>query len=224
MCNATVTGYIVTSELIDGMNDLIWGIDQDGYEINEVQAKPAKIDYGLMGGVGIPAYVTIRSLVGPIKEHRPHHDFPGLFFHFANTPSEPEALKGFVSKHGLLTHQRAGMEVISNLIQYQDAFRQVIEAYDGGNKAQADKLYEQNLQPKLKIRITRINPTRTILRIAPVNLLGLMWLQLGQYIAGKANFAQCANCGDPFRRKRTSRKTCSDACRQALFRKKGDTQ
>ncbi len=215
----------MTAELTDGMNDLVWGFDQDGYEVKEREALElgkAKIPIGreLLDGYTTPACTIIRSIGGLIREFRPHHKFPGLFFTFANTPSKPEALMGFVSKHGLLRHPRSGEESVDYLIEYQEAFRQVVKAYDDGDQVRADALYEEKLQPNLKTRLTRKNPTRPILRVAPVDLLGLMWLQLGQYIAGPTDFARCENCGTPFRRVRTSKKTCSGACRKAVSRKR----
>ena len=222
----------MTLELTDGMNDLIWGIDQDGYEIEEVPARKSTKTYshigrGLLDSHITPAHTDIRSLGGPIMEFRPNHKFPGLFFTFADTLSEPEALKEFISKHGLLTRYKLEREGIGSLkvriddlIKHQIAFRQVVKAYDEGDQDQADALYEEKLQPKLKTLMSRVNPTRPILRVAPVDLLGLMWLQLGQYIAGQADFARCENCGTPFRRARTSKKTCSGACRKAVSRKR----
>jgi hypothetical protein len=209
------------------MDNLIWGIDQDGYELKEIEALDlgktrSQIGRGLLDGYTSPAYTIISSLGGPIMELRPNHEFPGLFFTFAGTPSEPEALKGFISEHGLLTHPRSGEERIDYLIGHQEAFRQIVKAYDEGDLALADEFYEKNLQPNFRPHISRKNPTRHPLRFAPVDLLGLMCLQLGLYIAGQADFAQCAICGEPFRRIRTSRKTCSDACRKQLSRNKGD--
>jgi hypothetical protein len=36
--------------------------------------------------------------------------------------------------------------------------------------------------------------------------------------------ASCAACGAPFRKQRQAQTTCSKACKQALFRKKGNAQ
>lgn len=60
------------------------------------------------------------------------------------------------------------------------------------------------------------------LHLAPVNLLGAMWLQLARAVSGNKAFRECGRCGKPFElspdRTRKSRKYCSERCRSRAYR------
>ncbi len=79
--------------------------------------------------------------------------------------------------------------------------------------------------PRLKKR--NVGPPSPDLRVVPCDLLGTLWLQLAQIVAGERYYQRCKNCGKLFlvgdwpATFRTNRKTCSDACRTAACRKEG---
>ena len=62
-----------------------------------------------------------------------------------------------------------------------------------------------------------------VLNVAPVNLLGAIWLQFAMAVTSNKRYADCVVCGQPFEVKKGVRKTCSDRCRQALSRSKRNT-
>lgn len=62
-----------------------------------------------------------------------------------------------------------------------------------------------------------------VLNVAPVNLLGAIWLQFAMAVTSNKRYADCVVCGQPFEIKKGVKKTCSDRCRQALSRSKRNT-
>jgi hypothetical protein len=63
---------------------------------------------------------------------------------------------------------------------------------------------------------------RPVSKIVPSSLLGALWLQLHQAVAGQKEYRQCAVCQGWFeispKVSRASRRYCSDACRSQAYR------
>jgi hypothetical protein len=65
-----------------------------------------------------------------------------------------------------------------------------------------------------------------VLDVLPDSLLSILWLQLALAIAGNKEYRRCYQCGRPFELapdvNRTSRLTCSAACRNRAYRERQD--
>jgi hypothetical protein len=79
------------------------------------------------------------------------------------------------------------------------------------------------VSPRLLWNVKRGRPKNLGLYFVPTNLLGLMWLQLAEAIAGTRTFRQCSACktwiviSRAKEGSRSSRFTCSTACRMRLY-------
>jgi hypothetical protein len=72
--------------------------------------------------------------------------------------------------------------------------------------------------------VRRPEDGRDALDVLPDSLLPALWLQLALAIAGKKEYRRCSECGRPFELgpggSRTSRLTCSAACRNRAYRER----
>jgi hypothetical protein len=214
----------MTIELLEGMNDLKWCFDIDGYDIEiDPGTPPNENATNLFDAHGIPpmTWITRRGGIdGPVNEFRPYEMFPGLFMVFAETGDRPEDILAFISRHGFLEDCRAKAESLKETVNYQTAIRGVLFPFDQGDIEAADKAFNELWHPRVRMHASRVNPTRPSFRITPTRLIDLMVMQLGEYISGFHDFKRCEACGNPFRYKRQDAKTCSNACRQALKRQR----
>lgn len=64
---------------------------------------------------------------------------------------------------------------------------------------------------------------RATIKLSALHLLGVMWLQFAEAVAGNFDYRTCLNCGtwwllNPERGARTNRRYCDNACRVAFHR------
>jgi hypothetical protein len=77
--------------------------------------------------------------------------------------------------------------------------------------------------PQLRWIVKRLRPHDLALFFVPGNLLGLMWLQIAEAINGNRQYRRCAGCktwiviSPAAAGSRSSRFTCSDACRMKVY-------
>lgn len=89
-------------------------------------------------------------------------------------------------------------------------------------------LFNQWVEPHLSIKIepvdARDDESALALKLVPRSLLGFMWFQVAQEIAGGVQWRACKRCGKPFYigegGARRDRETCSDSCRVQLSKSK----
>jgi hypothetical protein len=85
----------------------------------------------------------------------------------------------------------------------------------------ANSWLRDNASPQLRLDAEDAIPH---LNIVPNSLLGALWLQLAQAVAGNKEYRDCSKCGEPFELSpdayRTNRRFCSDKCRSKTYRDK----
>jgi hypothetical protein len=79
---------------------------------------------------------------------------------------------------------------------------------------------------RVGLKLLRQEDSQDVLDVLPDSLLSALWLQLALAIAGNKDYRRCYQCGRPFELapdvNRTSRFTCSAACRNRAYRERQD--
>jgi len=142
--------------------------------------------------------------------------------------AESESVREIVAARD---HMREVLDVFDGLVGLEaKAKRTVKEMKEEGRKVinearvnafrqLAGGLFNQWAAPRLVLRL-RPAEHGLALRVEPQNLLSSMWLQVAEELTGGAKYRHCEWCRRPIPigkgGGRIDRKTCSDACRQAL--------
>jgi hypothetical protein len=206
-----------------------WPVDQAGYEITRRAVSPPW-PLNVVDPVTGTTFVEldIPQVVGrggPPRCYRPmekqHH---GIWRSFAEECTSTEGVMSFVREYGLLSH---GASRLDDIIHMAAIIREIAEAYDAGRLDAAASRFNRaacgGLIAPVLVKGERKVPWA--LRLAPRDLMGAIFLQVGDALSGGHRFQRCRNesCTTWFRVGReaatTRRAYCSDRCRAASARR-----
>lgn len=216
-----------------------WYVDQHGYKLEFQEDEPGKTSLTAK----IPGWRLARK-GGPLREYWPLDEHPGLFRRFANLPEdlspedlspEPKALLEFANEFGLLgtwAISTGQMPDSEDLIGWRDdirSFRAMVGAIDDGRVREACEAFRGNTGPRMTVRIEHapFGGRYPSLHVAPLTLVGALWLQVAGQLTQGLKFRKCKHkqCPTHFpvgarTRFRKTKVFCSDRCRVAWNRQK----
>ena len=179
----------------------------------------------------------------------PLDEYPGLFLTLAETPGTWEAILSFANRFGQLglgvrgvggeqvtdgaaaIHQEPEAENFGAWRNQISRLRKCVKAWDQAQRGESDEVaiseMEQTIANELEGRLrVKFAQDRQVggfaLQIAPVSLVGALWLQLAEAISGGKKHRACLDCGTWFEvtpeKNRESRLYCKEACRSRAYR------
>lgn len=177
------------------------------------------------------------------REYQPLEEFSGLFRTFADTPLTRAGVLSFAQQYGLLGWwQRIdGADAIDCLDMESFAFwceqvqrmQRCVSTWDAAQKDMGTEQATEemratvtnNLIGRVRVAFTRNRSVGGfVLEILPINLIGGLWLQLAETIAGRKKHRACKACGRWFeispQMYRKSRVYCSEACKSQGYRER----
>ena len=213
-----------------------WPVDKAGYDLELVKPRrsPGRSPTQLTAGHTEPYYV-IRRQGGPLSYYRPLEDHPGLARRLADlattAPSDDTALRDFANECGLLGLWSFGVdpeeqrqEEVADWRSRARSLRHVFWLKDAGKLQAACELFNEHIHPRFTARI-HYQPAAADrrLQIAPLTLIGALWLQVAGELTHGTRFKKCRQCPTWFpvgrgAKYRSSREFCSNRCRMAWHR------
>jgi hypothetical protein len=188
--------------------DFPWRKDAAGYRL--VDAEPPKPERTAVDpSSGRRRHLTIleRDPGKPLRivpkggkreQYQPLIRFPELYKAFASL-REPNDVLRFVQNYGPLTHdglEPSRGEDVELVLGLAGKFRVWLDRGRGGRKQVANWIGTQELTfANLQASLVAGPSGELRLRVAPRNLLGGLWLQLAQALAGGARIRECQHCG-----------------------------
>ena len=210
-----------------------WQVDQSGYEIVIVEDDPPAIERPAFEDPPIAGRWYIRRKGGPLRAYRPLESAPGLARQFASLPREPQALLAFANDFGLLGVGRSehpgepaweepGLWWHENVF----GFKLVVRDIDSGHKRAMASAFTKYVAPHMTVRIEVPLKGRPSLKVAPLDLISAMWLQIAGEITNETKFRKCLWCPKwfphgPGTGHKATKRFCSDRCRKGWNRRKG---
>ncbi|MFZ0423447.1 MAG: hypothetical protein WAL80_11270 [Xanthobacteraceae bacterium] len=204
--------------------DFEWWKDANGYRLVEAEAaKPIilradgiEVTPTLMERIGKPQRVVPNS--GNRLSCRPLNKFAELYKAFASIETA-ESVLWFIKSYGPLTE--AGLEPsrgedVSYVLEHAESFRGWLDANHRRRKELATWIGEEGKKiGNLEASLTADDTGAMRLRVQPRTLLGALWVQLAQTIAGGTMIRACLHCGGwfecgPGTDRRLDAKFCSD--------------
>ncbi len=217
-----------------------WWVDQHGYELVYRESVSRETTRTIEGW-----YVQRKG--GPVRAYRPLKDHPALFRQFAHLPLEREAVLEFITRFGFLFPHNQEAELVNDWLARARGMGEIVRNIDEGRTEEVLRLFNDELSsstgsrdfepiipgfglrrhlPHFSIRIGKNDRAQPTLQVAPMSLIGAMWLQVAGEITDGTNFKKCRHCptwfpvGPRTGHKRT-KMFCSTRCRVAWNRHKG---
>ena len=211
-----------------------WQVDQSGYEIVSAEHLPPGVERPILESPPIGGGWNIRRKGGPLKAYRPLEDTRGLARQFASLfskpqPLEPEVLEPqdvlkFANEFGFLgvgpsEHEEHQLWWRTHI----QGVRHVVQQIEAGNKQEMATAFTEYVEPSMTVRIEAPLGERPLLKVAPLNLISAMWLQIAREITNKTKFRKCLQCPKWFPHgsgtgHKSTKRFCSGLCRQAWYR------
>jgi hypothetical protein len=164
-----------------------------------------------------------------VRMTRPLDRFPGLYKALAKVGS-PDDVLDFVTKFGplVLPPGNDGLtapshkQSVQSVIQFADDLRTFLRYVEGERSALPSLMDREHLRLAPMEAALVIDPISGAprMRFVPKSLVGAIWIQLGQILAGGARVRSCAHCGNwfehgPTTTRRLDSRFCSDEHRIA---------
>ncbi len=204
-----------------------WQVDQSGYEIVSAEDLPPGVEAPVLESPPIGGGWNIRRKGGPLKAYRPLEDTRGLARQFASLPREPQALRDFADEFGFLgvgpsEHEEHELWWRTHI----QGVHHVVQQIEAGNKQAMASAFTEYVEPSMTVRIEAPLGKRPSLKVAPLNLISAMWLQIAQEITEETKFRKCLQCPKWFPHgsgtgHKATKRFCSDRCRKAWNRQQG---
>ncbi len=228
-----------------------WQVDQSGYEIvSAAEDLPppdpevaedgglAEVERPVLDDPPIGGGWYIRRKGGPLSAYRPLESARGLARQFASLPEKtpkgktvlrPQALLKFANEFGLLGVGLSEHPRDEDGRWWYDhvwGVRHVIQKIDDGKKKEMASAFTENVVPQLTVRIEVPLEGNPSLKVAPLNLLSAMWIQIAGEITDQTKFRRCLWCPKwfphgPGTGHKATKRFCSDRCRKAWNRQRG---
>jgi len=192
-----------------GIVRLKWEVDRAGYELVDREEKRGRtILTSEPGGT----YIVPRG--GKPKSYDIGLRERDLFLELANTPHTPEGVLDFTNKWGLL--YAIGEQPLSSFLETRQSMEWSLTHSD----ATVKRSFRSFDFASLKIELERRG---IVLRAR--SLGQFCWLERFHALQGGVDIYRCAGCGTflPVHKQGRPKKYCSNACRQAQFRKNKKT-
>ncbi len=105
-------------------------------------------------------------------------------------------------------------------------FSLVVRDIDSGNKRAMASAFAKYVAPRMTVRIEVPLKGRPLLKVAPIDLISAMWLQIAGEITNETKFRKCLWCPKwfphgPGTGHKATKRFCSDRCRKGWNRRKG---
>lgn len=203
-----------------------WQVDQSGYEIVSAEDDPPAIERPAFEEdppIGGNWYIKRKG--GPLRAYRPRESAPGLARQFASLPRQPQALLDFANNFGLLGVVDAEHPGEAGLWWYDNIFEMglVVRDIDSGNKRAMASAFTKYVAPRMTVRIEVPPKGHPALKVAPLDLISAMWLQIAGEITNETKFRKCLWCPTwfsygPGTGRKDTKRFCSDRCRKGWNR------
>lgn len=210
--------------MTDPYVDFQWWKDPKGYRlVGPESPSPKKLAWQKKH----PRFITLEPYLsyqkmgrivpagGKLIPYRPldRNETDRLYIIFANIDKTPDGVFKFIREFGPLTELGLNLgEPISAVIEQAEAMR-AFTAYQGKDKKRLATL----IPPRTMEFSFTLDPMteKPRLRYSPKDLLGALWLQLGQNLVGGGAVKVCRKCGELFEagpgtRRRKDAEFCSD--------------
>jgi hypothetical protein len=172
------------------------------------------------------------------REYHPLEEHSGLFLAFKDTKGSDGILE-FANRYGHLGFRvpEPGLpspDVREELADWHEQIWRMEDAFDDwtalrqGNAGEVElgklqDLISSHLRQRLEVRFEKDPKAGGMsLEIAPLNLIGALWLQFARAIVGEKQFRKCLTCERWFEVSpevfRTNRLYCSEGCRSRAYR------
>ena len=217
----------------------MWSVDQDGYEAVSAEDLPEGVQRPVLQAASLPAGqgFYLKRKGGQLREYRPLDEQSGLARRFAYLPKTPSAILDFANEFGFL-----GLECSKHPDDVEWAehspwwhthvqgLRHFVERIDTDDKYSIASVFNEYVEPEMTVRIEAARAKRPALKVAPLNLIAGMWLQVAGELTTGTKYRKCEWCPRWFSYgagtgRRETRRFCSDGCRKAWNRhKKGEGQ
>lgn len=222
-----------------------WQVDQNGYEIVSAENPPspdpgaevaedgglAEVERPVLDDPPIGGGWYIRRRGGPLRAYRPLESERGLAQEFASLPlEEPKKILEFANKYGFLASEFSEHPVELSYLEHGQwwythiqGVRHVVREIKAGNKQAMAAAFTEYVVPRMTVRIEAPLEGPPSLKVAPLNLISAMWLQIAREITNETKFRKCLQCPKWFPHgagtgHKDTKRFCSGRCRQAWHR------
>ncbi len=224
-----------------------WQVDQSGYEIvSAAEDLPppdpevaedgglAEVERPVLDDPPIGGGWYIRRKGGPLRAYRPLESAHGLARQFASLPlEEPKKIREFANEYGFLAAEFSGHSVPLTYLEHGQLWyahikgvSHVVQEIEAGHKQAMAAAFTEYVVPQMTVRIEAPLEGRPSLKVAPLNLISAMWLQIAGEITDETKFRRCLWCPQwfphgPGTGHKATKRFCSDRCRKAWNRQQG---
>ena len=205
-----------------------WAVDRSGYELVHDPGAPLTDGEGFASPDSRPETHELRPISGKFRTYDPREEALNLHRELAYIPADPEALRSFTNKYGVVTgNDFAASEQACSVraaLTLKENLRSVLDKHDQGKNAIA--AYYTLAEPTATFLIDPTNPNRPKMAVVPLSLQSFIWLRVVEDITGGIQWTKCKRdaCLEHFsigKLEGTKRRQfCSDKCRVYWNREK----